>query len=60
MDVELVRSLMTVLLLAVFVGIWMWAWSSRRRDRFEEAALIPLRDEEPRSRGSVCGGGSGS
>jgi len=60
MDVELVRSLMTVLLLAVFVGIWMWAWSSRRRDRFEEAALIPLRDEEPRSRGSARGGGSGS
>jgi len=48
MDVELVRSLMTLLLLGVFVGIWVWAWSGRQRDRFDEAALIPLRDDEPR------------
>jgi len=53
MDVELVRSLMTLLLFGVFVGIWVWAWSSRQRERFDEAALIPLHDDEPRARGPV-------
>ncbi len=47
MDVNMVRALMTVLLLVVFVGIWIWAWSGRQRDRFAEAAAIPLNDDEP-------------
>lgn len=46
MDVNMVRALMTVLLLVVFVGIWIWAWSGRQRDRFAEAAAIPLGDDE--------------
>ena len=47
MDVNLFRSVMTLVLLAVFVAIWMWAWSGKQRDRFAEAAAIPLNDEEP-------------
>ncbi len=47
MDLNMVRSLMTLLLLGVFVGIWVWAWSARQRDRFAEAASIPLNDDEP-------------
>jgi cytochrome c oxidase cbb3-type subunit 4 len=33
------------LLLLVFVGAWAWAWSPRRRKDFEEAARLPLDDE---------------
>jgi cytochrome c oxidase cbb3-type subunit IV len=47
MDINMVRSLTTLVLLAVFVGIWIWAWSGRQRQRFSEAAAIPLNDDEP-------------
>jgi cytochrome c oxidase cbb3-type subunit 4 len=47
MDVNTLRSLMTLLLLGVFLGRWVWAWSGRQRDRFAEAAAIPLNDDEP-------------
>lgn len=43
----MVSGIVTVALLAVFVGGWAWAWSPRRRGEFEEAARLPL-DEERR------------
>ncbi|MCK9517200.1 MAG: cbb3-type cytochrome c oxidase subunit 3 [Ottowia sp.] len=45
MDIHLLRSLFTVLLFAIFVGIVLWAWSGRNRPRFDEAALLPFADE---------------
>lgn len=45
MDIHLIRSLFTVLLFAIFVGIVLWAWSGRNRQRFAEAALLPFADE---------------
>ena len=47
MDIHLLRSLFTVLLFAVFIGIVLWAWSGRNRPRFDEAALLPFADEAP-------------
>ena len=47
MDIHLLRSLFTVLLLAIFLGIVLWAWSGRNRQRFDEAALLPFADEPP-------------
>ena len=49
MDINLLRSLFTVLLFAIFVGIVLWAWSGRNRQRFDEAALLPFADELPLS-----------
>ena len=46
MDWNVLRSLTTAVLLAVFVGIVIWAWSGKQRDRFESAARIPLNDED--------------
>lgn len=47
-------SAITVLSLAIFVGIVAWAWSGRRRDAFARAANAPfaLPDEtdDPRGR----------
>ena len=40
-------GIFTGILLLVFLGIVFWAWSSKRRDDFEEAAQLPL-DEEDR------------
>jgi cytochrome c oxidase cbb3-type subunit 4 len=45
MDINLVRSIMTAVMFAVFMGIVLWAWSSRRKSDFEEAARLPLDDD---------------
>lgn len=42
MDVNTMRSLVTVLSLACFVGIWYWAYKRSNQDRFEEAAQTPF------------------
>jgi cytochrome c oxidase cbb3-type subunit 4 len=45
-DINMLRSLTTVLGLACFVGIWAWAWSRRNEQAFKEAAQLPFKDEE--------------
>lgn len=39
-------SVMTVVMLVVFIGIVVWAWSGKRRKDFEAAARVPLEDDE--------------
>ncbi len=39
------RTIVTVLAFAVFIGIVVWAWSGKRRDRFSEAARIPFEED---------------
>lgn len=45
MDINTLRSLSPVLVLLAFIGICWWAYSPRRRGRFEEAARLPFADE---------------
>jgi cytochrome c oxidase cbb3-type subunit 4 len=47
MDIELntLRSLVTLLSFVVFAGIVFWAWSKNNQRRFDEAANIPFLDE---------------
>lgn len=45
MDINLMRSLATAVLFAVFVGIVLWAFSGRRQADFEAAARLPLDDD---------------
>lgn len=47
MDINTIRGVFTVLSLAIFIGIVLWAWSGRQRERFEEASKLPFveRDE---------------
>ncbi len=45
MDINDLRSAVTVLSLVVFIGIAAWAWSRRTQTRFEEAARLPFDDE---------------
>jgi len=58
MNIALFHSVWTVLLLILFVGIIIWAFSSRRKRGFDEAARLPLEDDDshilplsPRGRG---------
>ena len=46
MDLVTVRSFFTVLIFAIFIGIWIWAWSSKRKSDFDEAANLPFADED--------------
>ncbi|MRH78942.1 CcoQ/FixQ family Cbb3-type cytochrome c oxidase assembly chaperone [Spiribacter sp. C176] len=43
----MVSGIFTTLLLVIFLGIVVWAFSSKRRKDFDEAAQLPLREDEP-------------
>ncbi len=45
MDINDLRSAVTVISLMTFLGIVAWAWSRRNQPRFDEAALLPFQDE---------------
>jgi cytochrome c oxidase cbb3-type subunit 4 len=47
MDINDLRSLFTVLAFIAFVGIVWWAFSSRRKQAYDEAARLPLDDDPP-------------
>ena len=53
MDVNTLRALLTLICFVLFLGIVAWAWSSSSRARFEEAARLPLDDDD------TCGGPHG-
>ena len=43
----------TVLMLAVFIGIVVWAYSGRRKKDFDEAARLALDEDEDESNLSI-------
>ncbi|HYC35593.1 MAG TPA: cbb3-type cytochrome c oxidase subunit 3 [Usitatibacter sp.] len=50
MDINLLREIVTVASFAAFLGIVWFAVHPRNRERFDEAAMLPLRDEEGQGR----------
>ncbi len=46
MDLNTLRGITTALALIAFVGVWIWAWSSKRKSAFDDAANLPFADEE--------------
>lgn len=40
-------GIMTAILIVVFIGIILWAYSGKRRRDFDEAARLPFDDEAP-------------
>jgi cytochrome c oxidase cbb3-type subunit 4 len=45
MDINLLRGILTAVIFAAFVGIWIWAWSSRRKNDFDASAALPLEED---------------
>lgn len=45
MDINDMRSVMTVISLLTFVGIVAWAWSKRNKSGFDEAAQLPFKED---------------
>lgn len=40
------RGIFTLFMFLAFVGIFLWAYSSRRKQEFDEAASLPLEEDE--------------
>lgn len=47
MSLSLAHSIWTVMMFVLFIGIVLWAWSGKRKQAFDEAANLPLMDDEP-------------
>jgi len=52
MKFEMIWSIWTVVVVVIFVAIFIWAWSSKRKKEFDEAAHIPLNEDEPLTKDS--------
>jgi cytochrome c oxidase cbb3-type subunit 4 len=46
MDINDLRGLSTLFLMISFIGLCFWAYSSKRKSTFDEAANLPFADEE--------------
>jgi cytochrome c oxidase cbb3-type subunit 4 len=45
MDLNDIRSGVTLLSFVLFIGLVRWAWTARRRAAFDEAAHLPFEGE---------------
>ena len=45
MDINTLRGIATILAMVAFLGVCWWAFSSKRKKRFEDAAQLPFADE---------------
>ena len=46
MDINDVRALYSVLMFVMFIGIIVWAFSRKQKDRFNEASNLPFNEPE--------------
>ena len=46
MDINTLRSIVTVVTFLVFIGIVVWAWSGRNAKGFDGAAQLPFKQDE--------------
>lgn len=35
-----------ILIMATFIGIWIWAWQKRHRKTFDRMARLPMEDKQ--------------
>jgi cytochrome c oxidase cbb3-type subunit 4 len=45
MDINDLRGISTAFLLVAFIGLVFWAYSSKQKKSFDEAANLPFADE---------------
>ncbi|WP_133406777.1 cbb3-type cytochrome oxidase subunit 3 [Parashewanella tropica] len=46
MDYGTLQGILTIIVMIVFIGIFAWAYSSRQKKNFDEAANLVFSDEE--------------
>ncbi len=42
----MISGIVTAVLLVLFVGGWIWLWNPRHKREFDEAAHLPLEDDQ--------------
>jgi cytochrome c oxidase cbb3-type subunit 4 len=47
MSFTFLQSIWTIVVMVTFLGIVAWAYSSKRKAAFDEAARLPFEDEAP-------------
>jgi cytochrome c oxidase cbb3-type subunit 4 len=55
MDPGIWRGIYTLIMLLLFIGIVAWAWSSKRKKDFDDAARLPLDSDEVPTRDDRSG-----
>ena len=45
MNIGISQGIGTVLAMTAFIGVCIWAWSSKNKQRFDEAAELPFMDD---------------
>ena len=45
MEIGTLRGLGTILVFVAFIGVVLWAYSSKRKSSFDEAANLPFADD---------------
>jgi cytochrome c oxidase cbb3-type subunit 4 len=45
LDIGTIRGLGTVIVMVAFVGVLLWAYGGKRKERFDEDALLPFADD---------------
>ena len=53
MDINILRGIVTAVLMGLFIALCVWAWSSKRKPDFDEAAQLPFSDDEPKAGGDT-------
>jgi len=51
MDINTIRSIVTVVAFLAFLGIVFWAYGGARKSRFDAAARLPFEEDEYHARG---------
>jgi len=46
MDINDLRAYFSVVMFALLIGIYLWAWSKNRKQDFNEAANLPFSEPE--------------
>jgi len=49
MDRGTLQGVATVLALLAFVGVVWWAWSGRQKQKFDQAARMPLEEDSDKN-----------
>ena len=45
MSIGMIRGLGTVVVAVAFIGLALWVFSPRRKSEFEDATLLPFKDD---------------
>ena len=59
MDINTIRGALTIVLIIAFLGLVVWAWSSKRKETFDQLSRMPLEEDdgqvpENKSRSESC------